>query len=126
MQLLCHGGTSTYLEDCAHLLLQPELVVGVQHLVQPAAHQVPHCLAVAVDPVVQVTQPEHQVMGFQRINAPAVMKAHSATRRTDVAMICASSSSVVMQKIVHLLHSKRSAQPISSLTNLLHKPCSVG
>jgi hypothetical protein len=61
---------TTYLKDCAHLLLQPELVVGVQHLVKPAAHEVAHCLAVAIDAVVQVTQPEHQVVGLKGIHTP--------------------------------------------------------
>jgi hypothetical protein len=73
---------TAHLEDCAHLLLQPELIIGVQHLMQPAAHQVSHCLAVAVDAVVQVTQPEHQVMRLKRINTPAVTAArYSALAR---------------------------------------------
>ena len=73
----------THLKDGAHLLLQPQLVVGVQHLSQAALHEVAHRLAVAIDAVVQVTKPEHSVMGLQHINGPACHENQHKTMATS-------------------------------------------
>lgn len=56
------SSNAAHLEHASLFLLQPELIIGVQDLMQLPLQQVSHRLGIAIDAVVQIPHPEHNIM----------------------------------------------------------------
>jgi hypothetical protein len=73
-----------HLEHMPFLLLQAQLVVGMQHLVKPGLQQVADSPGVAVDAVVEVPHPKHHIMGLSDIANNSCRPAQASSCRYEL------------------------------------------